>query len=54
MRTLWEHAQKKDGGHALSNVELTIDDGVNVASGRIRHAGWMVVYGSEVFEKGQT
>jgi hypothetical protein len=48
VRTLWEHAQKKvapdaSGGHALSNVELTIDDGVNVASGHVRHAGWMVV-----------
>ena len=32
-----------DGGHVLSNVKLTIDDGVNVASGRVRHAGWMVV-----------
>ncbi len=33
-----------DGGHALSNVELTIDDGVDVASGHIRHAGgWVVV-----------
>lgn len=31
------------GGHALSNVELTVDDGVDVASGRIRHAGGWVV-----------
>jgi len=32
------------GGGNISNVELTIDDGVDVASGRIRHAGgWVVV-----------
>jgi hypothetical protein len=32
-----------DDGHALSDVELTIDDGVDVASGCIRHGGGMVV-----------
>jgi len=32
-----------NGGHALSNVELTVNDGVHVASGHIRHAGWMGV-----------
>lgn len=31
------HRVALDGGHALSDVELTIDDGVDVAGGCIRH-----------------
>jgi hypothetical protein len=42
MTRTFAHKMTLVGEHALSNVDLTINDGVNVASGCIRHVRGMV------------
>src|SRR6267142_431111 len=53
---LWKlaHRVAPDGGHALSDVELTIDDGVDVAGGCIRHDQGLGVVGGCGGEMRQT